>query len=77
MNFPSKIVENAVERLSSLPGIGRKSALRLVLHMLKKDKLTVEKFGDAFIKLINNMSNFIHVIILMQVFKLFWNNAFK
>ena len=55
MNFPSKIVENAVEQLSSLPGIGRKSALRLVLHMLKKDKLTVEKFGDAFIKLINNI----------------------
>ena len=39
MNFPSKLVENAVEQLSSLPGIGRKSALRLVLHMLKKDKL--------------------------------------
>ena len=55
MNFPSKIVENAVEQLSSLPGIGRKSALRLVLHMLKKDKLVVEKFGNAFIKLINNI----------------------
>ena len=36
MNFPSKIVENAVEQLSSLPGIGRKSALRLVLFMLKQ-----------------------------------------
>jgi len=56
MNFPSKLVENAVEQLSSLPGIGRKSALRLVLHMLKKDKLTVEKFGDAFIQLINNIN---------------------
>ena len=55
MNFPSKIVENAVEQLSSLPGIGRKSALRLVLHMLKKDKLVIEKFGNAFIKLINNI----------------------
>ena len=56
MNFPSKLVENAVEQLSSLPGIGRKSALRLVLHMLKKDKLTVEKFGDAFIQLVNNIN---------------------
>ena len=55
MNFPSKLVENAVEHLSSLPGIGRKSALRLVLHMLKKDKLTVEKFGNSFIQLINNV----------------------
>ena len=56
MNFPSKLVENAVEQLSSLPGIGRKSALRLVLHMLKKDKLAVEKFGDSFIQLINRIN---------------------
>lgn len=56
MNFPSKLVENAVEQLSSLPGIGRKSALRLVLHMLKKDKLAVEHFGDSFIQLINKIN---------------------
>ncbi len=56
MNFPSKIVKNAVEQLSSLPGIGRKSALRLVLHMLKKDNLLVEKFGEAFIQLTKNIN---------------------
>ena len=56
MNFPSKLVENAVEQLSSLPGIGKKSALRLVLHMLKKDKLAVEQFGDSFIQLINRIN---------------------
>ena len=56
MNFPSKLVENAVEQLSSLPGIGRKSALRLVLHMLKKDKLAVEQFGDSFIQLISRIN---------------------
>ena len=56
MNFPSKLVENAVEQLSSLPGIGRKSALRLVLHMLKKNKLAVEQFGDSFIQLINRIN---------------------
>ena len=56
MNFPSKLVKNAVEQLSSLPGIGRKSALRLVLHILKKDKLTVEKFGNSFIQLINRIN---------------------
>ena len=56
MNFPSKLVENAVEQLSSLPGIGKKSALRLVLHMLNKDKVTVEKFGDSFIQLINRIN---------------------
>jgi len=56
MNFPSKLVENAVEQLSSLPGIGRKSALRLVLHMLKQDKLSVEQFGNSFIQLINRIN---------------------
>ena len=56
MNFPSKLVENAVEQLSSLPGIGRKSALRLVQHMLKQDKLSVEQFGNSFIQLINRIN---------------------
>ena len=56
MNFPSKLIQNAVEQLSSLPGIGKKSALRLVLHLLKKDKVTVEKFGDSFIQLINKIN---------------------
>ena len=56
MNFPSKLVKNAVEQFSSLPGIGRKSALRLVLHMLRRDKIAVEQFGDAFIQLINRIN---------------------
>jgi len=56
MNFPSKLVENAVEQLSSLPGIGRKSALRLVLHLLKQNKISVEKFGNSFIELINKIN---------------------
>lgn len=56
MNFPSQLVENAVEQLSSLPGIGKKSALRLVLHILKREKKNVEKFGNSFIDLINNIS---------------------
>ena len=56
MNFPTKLIENAVDQLSSLPGIGRKSALRLVLHILKKDKIKVEQFGEAFIQLINKIN---------------------
>ncbi len=56
MNFPSKLVENAVEQLSRLPGIGKRSALRLVLHMLKQEKHSVEQFGDSFIQLINNIN---------------------
>lgn len=56
MNFPSKVVENAVEHLSRLPGIGKRTALRLVLHLLKQNKTTVQEFGDAFIKLTNNIN---------------------
>ena len=56
MNFPSKLVENAVEQLSRLPGIGKRSALRLVLHMLKQERNSVEQFGNSFIQLINNIN---------------------
>jgi len=56
MNFPSKLVENAVNQLSSLPGIGKRSALRLVLQMIKKDKNTIHQFGNSFIDLIDNIS---------------------
>ena len=55
MNFSSKLVENAVIQLSKLPGIGKRSALRLVLHMLRQDKKSIEKFGETFIDLINNI----------------------
>ncbi len=37
MQFPSRLIENAVEEVSKLPGIGKKTALRLVLHLLKND----------------------------------------
>lgn len=56
MNFPSKLVENAVTQLSSLPGVGKKSALRLVLHMIKQDKKNINQFGNSFIDLINNIN---------------------
>lgn len=38
MEFPSKLIENAVEEVAKLPGIGKKTALRLVLHLLKRDE---------------------------------------
>lgn len=49
MTFSSKLIEKAVEAFASLPGIGRKSALRLVLHLLKQDKSTTEQFTSALI----------------------------
>ena len=56
MNFPSKLIENAVNQLCRLPGIGKRSALRLVLHMLKQEKNSVEQFGYSFIQLINRIN---------------------
>ncbi|MFZ4400343.1 MAG: recombination mediator RecR [Bacteroidales bacterium] len=50
-NFPSKLVENAVNELSRLPGIGKKTALRLALHLLKQDEKDVENFGNSVIKM--------------------------
>lgn len=47
MNFPPKLVENAIEEISKLPGIGKKTALRLVLHLLKQDKEATLNLSDA------------------------------
>ncbi len=49
--FPSRLLENAVNEFSKLPGIGRKTALRLVLHLLKQDADEVETFGNSLIQL--------------------------
>jgi recombination protein RecR len=51
MNFPSKLVEDAVDAFASLPGIGKKSALRLVLHLLKKDADFTENISSSISKL--------------------------
>ncbi|WP_291857961.1 recombination mediator RecR, partial [Marinilabilia sp.] len=47
IQFPSKILETAVNEFSKLPGIGRKTALRLVLHILKQEKESAYGFADA------------------------------
>ncbi|MFW5756486.1 MAG: recombination mediator RecR [Tangfeifania sp.] len=49
--YPSRLLENAVNEFSKLPGIGRKSALRLVLHLLRQDKEEVVAFGESLIQL--------------------------
>jgi len=49
--FPSRLLENAVNEFAKLPGIGRKSALRLVLHLLKQDVQDVEIFANSLIQL--------------------------
>jgi len=49
--YPSRLLENAVNEFSKLPGIGRKSALRLVLHLLRQDTEQVHAFGNSLILL--------------------------
>ncbi len=46
-NYPSKLLENAVDAISSLPGVGRRSALRLALHLLKQPAENVHHFTSA------------------------------
>jgi len=43
--FPSKLLENAVNEFASLPGVGRKTAFRLVMNLLRRDSGEVKKFG--------------------------------
>lgn len=55
--FPSRLLENAVNEFSKLPGIGRKTALRLVLHLLKQEKSEVDLFGNSLIQLRNEIKH--------------------
>ena len=50
-NYPSILLSDAVEQVASLPGIGRKTALRLVLHLLRQPNKDVEAFTGAISKL--------------------------
>ncbi len=51
MNYPSALIEDAVNELSKFPGIGKKSALRMVLYLLKQEESSVYKIGESIIKL--------------------------
>lgn len=51
MQFSSSLLENAVNEFSKLPGIGKKTALRLVLHLLKQDSKEVSHFSEVIDKM--------------------------
>ena len=55
MEFKSSLLNQAVEQMASLPGIGKRTALRLVLHLLNKEKSEVSQFSNAFIRLKENV----------------------
>ena len=56
-HYPSKLLEQAVREFAKLPGIGNKTALRLVLHLLKQKPDEVENFGQTIIQLRNNIKH--------------------
>lgn len=50
-DYPSIVLEQAVNQMASLPGVGRRTALRLVLHLLRQSDAEVEAFSNAFTRL--------------------------
>jgi recombination protein RecR len=55
MNFSSKLLENAVNEVSQLPGIGKRTALRLVLHLLKQPTSQTHQLATALTKLVDDI----------------------
>jgi recombination protein RecR len=53
--FSSKLLQDAVDEFAKLPGIGKKTAFRLVLHLLNQEKEEVKQFGETIIKLRNKI----------------------
>lgn len=53
--YPSVLLENAVNEFAKLPGVGRKTALRLILHLLRQDDSMVDNFTDALSALKHNI----------------------
>lgn len=72
MNFSSKLLEDAVAEFAKLPGVGQKTALRLVLHLLNKEKEEVDRFSKSLLRLRNEIKhcNVCHNISDQQVCEL-------
>jgi len=56
MNFSSKLLKDAVNEFARLPGVGKRSALRLVLHLLRQDESQVNSLGESLIKMRKELS---------------------
>ena len=57
MNFSSKLLENAVNEVSQLPGIGRRTALRLVLHLLRRPNEQTHLLASALNEMVDSIKN--------------------
>jgi len=56
-NYSSKLFNDTVSEFSKFPGIGKRTAIRLVLYLLKQDKLNIEHFGNTIIKLAHEIKH--------------------
>ena len=72
MNFSSKLLEEAVKAFSDLPGIGKKSALRLVLHLMNQEEETTEQFANALPQALILTAIVIGFALLSFIFVLFY-----
>lgn len=57
MNFSSKLIADAVAAFATLPGIGKKTALRLVLHLIKQEKRATQDFAQALTTMRDNIKS--------------------
>lgn len=55
MDYPSQLLTNAVDEFAKLPGVGRKTALRLVLHLLRQEPARALQLGESLIRLRNEV----------------------
>ena len=55
MKIPSKYIDNAVDQMASLPGVGRRTALRLVLQLMNRSKDEIADFSEAFVMMKENV----------------------
>jgi len=55
MDYPSKLIEEAVNQIARLPGIGKKTALRLVLHLIKEKEQSTTALAEALVNLRSNI----------------------
>lgn len=55
LKFPSRLLEDAVNEFAKLPGIGSKTALRLVLHLLRQERVGIEVFGNTMLRLASDI----------------------
>ena len=67
--YPSILLEKAVGEFAKLPGVGRKTAMRLVLHLLRQDTATVEAYIKTRSEILQDLPQYIRYRNMLYLFK--------